>query len=533
MAASIFAAHRARKDVPQALAMKWKSLTALMFSFLAGYIVFVLVQIYNIQFPLALFVSVIFFAGGLFVFLAINLSRTTIADINEHILTLAELNKNLDKQVAERTRELQNANIELDQIFNTITDGLRIIDKDYNIIQVNDTFRNLSGFSEDEILGRKCHEVFTGGACNGPDCPFIRILQGEKHIESEVEKTHKNGTLISCIVTAIPHLNSEGELLGIIETFKDITLRKKMEQELIASLEKSHTLTDELKVQQKELYEKNLQLETTLSDLKKAQSHLLQQEKMASVGQLAAGIAHEINNPMGFISSNLRTLEKYTEKFVQVIDAQSQELKNVNAEHQAEELKKQLQLDFVIEDTRDLITETLDGAKRVSDIVQNLKTFSRMDEAQYKAADINEILESTIKVIWNELKYKAQVIKDYGELTSTQCYPQELSQVFMNILMNAAHAIQETGEITVKTWQESDTLYVTVSDTGQGIPAENIAHLFEPFFTTKDVGKGTGLGLSITHDIIQKHHGEISVASEVGKGTTFSLKLPIAASENG
>ncbi|MCK5346570.1 MAG: GHKL domain-containing protein, partial [Candidatus Heimdallarchaeota archaeon] len=180
------------------------------------------------------------------------------------------------------------------------------------------------------------------------------------------------------------------------------------------------------------------------------------------------------------------------------------------------------------EDVQDLIGESSEGIERVSEIVQNLMTFSRVDETKCKEADINECLENTIKVIWNELKNKAKIIKEYGELPFVKCSPQQLNQVFMNFLINAAHAIEKEGEIKIKTWQDGKDIFVSISDTGHGIPAENINKLFEPFFTTKEVGKGTGLGLSIANEIIQNHNGKINVESEVGRGTTFTVTIPVA-----
>lgn len=257
---------------------------------------------------------------------------------------------------------------------------------------------------------------------------------------------------------------------------------------------------------------------------KQMEAFVFQQEKLASVGQLAAGVAHEINNPIGYIYSNLGTLKKYLGKLVEYFDATTSGLTQEELQH----LRKAGKIDFIVEDVRDLINESVEGTERVREIVQNLKSFSRVDEVKCKESDINECLENTIKVIWNELKYKVKVAKEYGELPPIRCYPQQLNQVFMNFLVNAAQAIDKEGEITIRTWQDEGNIFVSIADTGQGIPAENMHKLFEPFFTTKETGKGTGLGLSIAHEIIQKHNGRIEVESEVGKGTTFTVALPVA-----
>ncbi len=265
-------------------------------------------------------------------------------------------------------------------------------------------------------------------------------------------------------------------------------------------------------------------------ELRETQAFLYQQEKMASVGQLAAGVAHEINNPMGFISSNLTSLARFTDRLIAFINSQAAVLKEIKDSVVLEELRKKrkkLKIDYIMDDSPSLIRESLDGADRVKKIVRDLKGFSRVDEAEFKHADINECLESTMNIAWNELKYKATVHRDYGDLPLTMCYPQQLNQVFMNILINAAQAIEKQGEVSIKTWNDAGSLFVKIADTGRGIPPEVINRIYEPFFTTKEVGKGTGIGLSISHDIIRKHDGEITVESEEGKGTTFIVRIPV------
>jgi two-component system NtrC family sensor kinase len=279
---------------------------------------------------------------------------------------------------------------------------------------------------------------------------------------------------------------------------------------------------------------KNMELENAYAELKETQAQILQREKMASIGQLAAGVAHEINNPMGFISSNLSTLGKYTNKLTEFINTQSEiieSLKSAEASGSLTELRKKLKLDYIFEDVHQLINESLDGAERVKKIVQNLKSFSRVDEADYKFADINECIESTLNIVWNELKYKATVTKEYGEVPQIRCYPQQINQVFMNLFINAVQAIEKQGEIKIKTWNGNGLVNISVSDTGSGIPEDKLNRIFEPFFTTKPVGHGTGLGLSITYDIVKKHKGEITVESEAGRGTTFTVKLPVITEE--
>jgi two-component system NtrC family sensor kinase len=250
---------------------------------------------------------------------------------------------------------------------------------------------------------------------------------------------------------------------------------------------------------------------------------------MASIGLLAAGVAHEINNPLGFINSNLSSLERYLKKIREYISLQANLLQQTAAADQLEQLnekRRQLKLDLILDDASDLIEESLDGARRVQRIVLDLKSFSRVDKGDEQLIDLNDCLETTINIAWNELKYKAGIEKDYGELELLYCLPQQLNQVFLNILINAVHAIEKQGKIRIKTWQQDKMQYVAISDDGCGMPAEVCEQIFEPFFTTKKMGQGTGLGLSISCDVIKKHGGEIRVTSEVGKGSTFTVCLP-------
>lgn len=272
------------------------------------------------------------------------------------------------------------------------------------------------------------------------------------------------------------------------------------------------------------------ELAKAYDDLKTTHRRLVQQEKMASIGQLAAGVAHEINNPMGFISSNLETLGKYAGRLRQFIDVQDEAMKSLPDQETVAmlaEARKKLKIDYLLGDIPALVAESNEGALRVRTIVQNLKGFSRSDLAEMEPADINECLDRTINIAWNELKYKVTLERDFGVLPPVNCYPQQLGQVFLNFLVNAAHAIDQHGEIKVVTRAEDGFVSVAISDTGCGIPEENREKIFEPFFTTKERGVGTGLGLAISYEIIQRHGGSIDVESEVGKGSTFKVRLPV------
>jgi two-component system NtrC family sensor kinase len=277
--------------------------------------------------------------------------------------------------------------------------------------------------------------------------------------------------------------------------------------------------------------DKTRKLQQAIDELKNTQSKLVHSEKMASIGQLAAGVAHEINNPMSFIISNLSSLKRYTENLVEYIEGIEELMQSTGDSKIIDDCAtkhKQLKIDIIRQDIADLILESLDGAERVKKIVQNLKSFSRVDKAEMQLANINECLDTTLEIIWNELKYKATINKTYGAVPLTKCYPQELNQVFMNILINAVQAIEGKGEISIRTWLEDEKqIKVEISDTGVGIPTDNISKIFDPFFTTKEVGKGTGLGLSICYEIIKKHNGHIFVTSNAGEGSVFIISIPL------
>jgi hemerythrin-like metal-binding protein len=264
-------------------------------------------------------------------------------------------------------------------------------------------------------------------------------------------------------------------------------------------------------------------------ELESAQSQLLQSEKMASLGQLAAGVAHEINNPVGFVNSNLGTLGKYMTSMFKVIAAY--EAVQASGEDirftRVINLKNEIDFLYLVEDIPNLLKESQEGLLRVKRIVQNLKDFSHVDESNWQYANIEQGIDSTLNVVSNELKYKAEVVREFAGLPEVECLPSQLNQVFMNLLINAAQAIENKGTISVRTGVAGEDIWVEVEDTGQGISPEHVSRIFDPFFTTKPVGKGTGLGLSLSYGIVLKHHGRIEVKSEMGKGSVFRVWLPL------
>ena len=268
--------------------------------------------------------------------------------------------------------------------------------------------------------------------------------------------------------------------------------------------------------------------------LRLAQDQLMQSEKLASIGQLAAGVAHEINNPVGYVFSNFGTLERYLADLFRMLGAYEEAeplLAHTPAARRLAALRQEIELDYLKEDVPTLMAESCEGIKRVRKIVQDLKDFSHVDARQeWEWVDLHKGIDSTLNIVNNEIKYKADVVKQYGTLPEVECLPSELNQVFMNLLVNAAHAVsKERGTITIRSGASADgsQVWIEVEDDGCGIARENLSRVFDPFFTTKPVGKGTGLGLSLSYGIVKKHGGRLEVDSEVGRGTRFRVCLPV------
>jgi two-component system NtrC family sensor kinase len=435
-------------------------------------------------------------------------SITDADDVTTHYLVELEditRRKEAERELQKSRAELLRSHAELNVLFNhvetskmewertmdCIDDIVILVTADGKIKRCNKALQEFTSLTYQEIIGSHWKDFLKR---HGLIFPAELSSGHEIHHESSERCFY---------CTSYPFANSDqNEISGFVLTLHDFTKRKAVNDEL----------------------------EKAYGELKATQAKIVQQEKMASIGQLAAGVAHEINNPMGFISSNLGTLRKYLGRLAEHFTYVSQAIASLPDEEFRQTFldnRKALKIDYVIEDGRELIDESLEGAERVRSIVQNLKSFSRVDESECKPVDINECLESTLKIVWNEVKYKANLVRDLGILPLIRCFPQQLNQVFMNLLVNAAQAIETQGEIRVRTWHEHDSVFASVSDSGCGIPEKVLSRIFEPFFTTKEVGKGTGLGLSITYDIIKKHQGEIYVESRPGEGTTFTIRLPI------
>ncbi|WP_277057148.1 ATP-binding protein [Trichlorobacter lovleyi] len=420
----------------------------------------------------------------------------TVLDMTERKLLEEELERSTEEIALQHTKldklfaQVEAAKREWEDTLDCITDIVLMCDTQGTIQRCNRPFIQLSNMPFEQFAGKSWATILYGLGFVIDDYKngngTIHDKQGERYFD----------------LRTFPLRNKNGVLFGNVVNIRDITEIRAINQEL----------------------------EVAYNHLKLVQMQAVQQEKMASVGQLAAGVAHEINNPMGFISSNLSSLAKYINKLrafeTSVVDLAGAS-GNTALVDEIAKTKKSMKIDFVLEDMESLLAESQDGAERVRRIVQDLKSFSHVDEAELKPVSIVDNLDSTLNMVRNEIKYVADVVKQYGDLPMVTCRPQQLNQVFMNLLVNAAHAIEGHGTITVRTWQEGEMVCISITDSGKGIAPEHLNRIFEPFFTTKDVGKGTGLGLSICYDIIHKHGGEILVDSTAGTGSTFTVRLPV------
>ena len=458
-----------------------------------------------------------------------RIDQNFITDSTDEIGTLVKAFNKMSSQLRQTTVSRDY----YDCIVESMREALMIISSEGVIKSANQSTCVLLGYTCDELVDQPVELILPATWHKGTfdirefSNPTLLIDKKDRGCFFLVAK---DGKRISVSLSSSPMEDEQGQVQSLIWVAQDISQRREMEKRLQQAFEESWAMAENLEEQNLVLSKSQQKLEEAYAELKASQLIILQQEKMASVGLLAAGMAHEVNNPIGFINSNLNSLRKYLEKMLTYIQAMEELLDQLPDSDQKVaviQLRKKLKLDFLLDDSRQLIDESLDGTERVRKLVQNLKTFSRADQAEEAKVDLNECLENTISIIWNELKYKVTLNRDYGELPLTLCYAQKMNQVFMNILVNAAHAIEKQGEITIKTRHEKERIHIWITDTGCGIAEENLKRIFEPFFTTKEVGKGTGLGMSIAYEIIEQHQGKISVTSELGKGTTFMIDLPV------
>ena len=407
-------------------------------------------------------------------------------------------------------------------ILESAAEGIYGVDAEGRLMFINPAALAMLGYREEEVLGQPSHSLFHHHYADGrpyplAECPIAesrRIGRADTRVDEVFFR--KDGSELPVEYTSAPLREiDDSPSGGGVVVFHDVTSRREQEQLLQQTV---------------------MQLRSTNARLQETQSQLLQAEKLAGVGQLAAGVAHEINNPIGFIRSNIGTLENYLRTLFELITGYESLIAGLNAGDRAEasRMRERAELDFLRDDLDTLIAETRDGLRRVSHIVSDLKDFSQLDGSEgWEDADLLRGLESTLHVVGATIAEKARIVRDYAPLPAVRCHAGQINQVFMNLLLNAAHAIEEFGTITVHTRRHGDEVCIEIRDTGRGMDARERERMFDPFFTTKPVGKGTGLGLSVSYGIVQRHGGHFEVDSEPGRGTRVALWLPVNRNPDG
>ncbi len=428
--------------------------------------------------------------------------------------------------VKKQIKKEQKTRNEINSILEGTGDAMRVVDTNFNIIRVNTNMSSLTGISADDSIRKKCYDLFPGNRCHSDKCSIKLVMEKNKTVQIEATKKDKDGNEIPFDIIAAP-LKEKGRIISIVESFRDISDYKRLQQKIENNNKKLIKNEQILNNMLSDLHKSHI-------ELKETQQQLIKSEKMASVGQLSAGVAHEINNPTGFVLNNLYVLTENINTLFKAI-TKTEELinqyfpKSDNNKVFYDDLKDIIDNDkiqFLKKDLPLLVRQSIDGAERIKKIVNNLKNFAHPGKEAKKPTNVNEEIEKALSLIDNEIKYNCVVEKFFQEVPMVNANSQQLEQVFINIIINASQSMEDKGLITIYTYFSNSSVIIEISDNGKGIPEDEIKNIFNPFFTTKEVGKGTGLGLSIVYGIIENHGGTIEVKSKLGEGTKFIISLP-------
>ena len=388
-----------------------------------------------------------------------------------------------------------------------MNEGFAILNEEGIITYANKRLCDMMGYTCSELIDRPTTDFLDKSNYENMRNHITSRTQG-KSVPYEVEWLKKNGEILPTIVSPMPLFDEAGAFSGNVAVLTDISELKRIEKELI---------------------EKNRQLEEALRRANEMQEHLILTEKMASLGQVTAGVAHEIKNPLAFVRGNVYPLERDIHDIIQVLEkyesiVSEKELHDRFSE--IDSLKEEVDFPGLVSEVNELLKGMREGADRITQIVRSLGYFSKSGEEEVSLSDVHQGIDSTLMLLSGELGERIEIQKVYGDIPEIECYPGKLNQVFMNILSNAIQAIDGSGQIIIRTYGEDENILVSIKDTGEGMPEEVRKRIFEPFYTTKEMGKGAGLGLSICYNIIAQHKGKIMVNSWPGKGTEFIISLP-------
>jgi signal transduction histidine kinase/CheY-like chemotaxis protein len=471
----------------------------------------------------------------------------------DEIQILSKLSHLLDRQLYDSTIE----KIRLATILDSLGEGVFAIDSDKKIVEFNRSLQQMTGLSREQVLGKECADVINIPLCS-EGCLFDRVMEQKPESRRAKEPESQRACLPASAASFLKLMTSETEIEGQGGIKVPVNLYLTLLEDHVGKIVGAVCVCRDI-TRMREIERINDELSKAYRDLQDTQDQLIQSEKMASLGRLVAGATHELNNPISFIYSNVPHLREYIRDIKTILGKYDDTIKSLRSLESSddlvpayagifndsiediEKLKEELGLDYTIEDLDRLVDDIDEGARRTKVIVEDLRAFSRSDEGKIEDTDINEDMEKSLSLLVDHYKGRITIHKDYGDLPRVKCYAGQIGQVFMNLIGNACQAVEDEGDVWITTRMETqapaepesqkaglpETVVVRIRDNGVGIPSDTIDKVFDPFFTTKDVGEGAGLGLSVSYGIIERHKGEISVDSEVGSGTTFTVRIPV------